>query len=349
MSRTSPLSIFHLHRAQAEQQLTEWRERALACVTFTNGFPRNELDGVPVVQVNTPQVGEAEDLLEVWCAGKRVSSGVYGRVRYSFNSELLFGSVALSESDVPELSGEAGGNESPLQRITKLAFQEIFGLLDKLNYPHLLRIWNYFPAINVESHGLERYRQFNVGRQQAFAACDRSLTEDIPAACALGTVGDQLIIYFIAVRDKPVAIENPRQVSAYHYPSDYGPSEPTFSRASLGRVGEQEVLFISGTASIIGHRSVHIGDVVAQTKETLANIEAVAGEANRVSSKVRYDLGSMSYKAYLRRTEDFDAVHNVLLQDIGPDVQVVYLQADICRQDLLVEIEAIAGIPSKIL
>lgn len=350
MSRTYPLSVFYLGSAQSERQLLKWRERTLACVTFANGFPQDEWLSAPVVQVNTPMIGAEEELLELWCAGQAVSSGRFGRGQYSFNSELLFGSVMLPESDFSERGNESDdGCVSPLQRATKHAFQDIFRLLDKLNYPHLLRIWNYFPAINVENYNLERYRQFNIGRQQAFVACGRSLTEDIPAACALGTVGEQLIIYFIAVQKKPIAIENPRQVSAYHYPADYGPSEPIFSRASLGRVGEQEVLFISGTASIIGHRSMHVGDVVAQTKEILVNIDAVVNEANCVAAKVHYDLESLSYKVYLRRQEDLNAVHNVLLQEIGSNVQVIYLEADICRQDLLVEIEAIAGIPLQTL
>ncbi len=53
--------------------------------------------------------------------------------------------------------------------------------------PHLLRLWNYFSDINEDSDGLERYRHFNVGRQQAFLDAKRSAFEGAPAACALGT------------------------------------------------------------------------------------------------------------------------------------------------------------------
>jgi len=346
MSLAIPLSVFHLSSSDTDHLLLECREQTLACVTFANGsyYPTKEFSG-PVVQVNTPMIGLTEDQFELWCAGQAVSSGSFDGVRYSFNDDLLFGYTVLSESDFSAATSVNAGHATPLQRATKRAFTSIFGLLDELDYPHILRIWNYFPAINSESYELERYRQFNIGRQQAFAACGRSLTEDIPAACALGTMGGELVIYFIAGHEKPVAIENPRQVSAYHYPPEYGPSEPTFSRASLGRIGEQEVLFVSGTASIIGHKSMHVGDVVAQTKETLVNIECVVNEANRVSSKRDYDLESLSYKVYLRRQDDFKAVQEVLLQVIGSNIQATYLEADICRQDLLVEIEAIAGIP----
>ena len=140
-----------------------------------------------------------------------------------------------------------------------------------MGYPHLARLWNYLPQINVETDGLERYRQFNSARRNALIAYRRDLTGNVPAACALGSVtGSPLVIYFLASRQAATAVENPRQVSAYEYPAQYGP-KPAFSRASI--LGN--TLFISGTASIVGHETVHVGDVTAQTRETLANIEAL--------------------------------------------------------------------------
>ncbi len=350
MKPPPPLSVYHLRGAQPlEYSSRGVRERALACVAFDNSVAQAELAAIPLVQVNTAVLGSDEAPLELWCAEGKVSSGEFESGQYRYNNELLFGHVTLAESDFIAVKSESAESIPPLQQATNSAFRAIFNLLDQLGYPHMLRIWNYFPAINVESYELERYRQFNVGRQQAFVACGRSLTEDIPAACALGTAGGALVIYFIALRGKPLAIENPRQVSAYHYPADYGPSEPTFSRASLAQINGQEVLFISGTASIIGYRSVHIGDVLAQTKETLANIKAVVKEANKVATKNEYGLNSLSYKVYLRRPQDFEVVRNMLQEVVGSDVQATYLEADICRQDLLVEIEAIAGIPFETL
>ena len=347
MSQSIPLSLTHLPCSSSDPLLPEYSEQTLACVTFTQSDCIAAESTSTVVQVNTPMIGVNDQHVELWSAGGALSAGELNGVKYRFNHELLFGSIILSESAFTEAPAENGGEATPLQRATKLAFTSIFGLLEALDYPHLLRIWNYFPAINSESYELERYRQFNIGRQQAFSACGRSLTKDIPAACALGTMGGELVIYFIAVHEKPIAIENPRQVSAYHYPPEYGPSEPTFSRATLGFIGEQEVLFISGTASIVGHKSIHIGDVVAQTKETLLNIEAVIKEASQHSSQQSYTLEELVYKVYLRRQDDFKAVHQLLVEKVGPTVQVSYLEADICRQDLLVEIEAVAGVPLK--
>jgi len=343
MSRMSSLSITYLRTDQLGRWAAAWREHALACVTFADDPPCDAVAGLPVIRVQTPMVGQPQGVLEVWRSASAVVSGQSGAVHYRCNGDLMFGQVILSESDFPEVADGAG--PSSLQRATKSAFQEIFGLLDRTDYPYLLRVWNYFPAINEESHGLERYRQFNIGRQEGFLACGRSLTENIPAACALGTVGGQLTILFIAGQNSPVAIENPRQVSAYHYPPDYGPRSPTFSRATLARVGEQEMLFISGTSSIVGHRSVHIGDVQAQTREALANIKAVVGEANCSAFHTHYAEENLAYKVYVRRARDVDVVHAEIQHAYGAKAQAIFLEADICRQDLLVEIEAIAGIP----
>ena len=99
-------------------------------------------------------------------------------------------------------------------------------------------------------------------------------------------------------------------------------------------------LFISGTASIVGHRSLHIGDTAAQTRETLTNIEALLGEANRLADGAHFDLDALAYKVYVRRPSDLPVIQAQLASSLGPKAQIIYLQADICRQDLLVEIEA---------
>jgi enamine deaminase RidA (YjgF/YER057c/UK114 family) len=188
---------------------------------------------------------------------------------------------------------------------------------------------------------MERYRQFNSARRSALIASGRDLTGNVPAACALGSVnGSPLVIYFLASRKAPALIENPRQVSAYEYPPEYGP-KPAFSRASVLREPSGSILFISGTASIVGHQTVHPGDVAAQTRETLINIEALLGEANRVSGAPRFGMETLACKVYVRNSADLPLIQSQLHTALGREAQVVYLQADICRQDLLVEIEAI--------
>ena len=68
-------------------------------------------------------------------------------------------------------------------------------------------------------------------------------------------------------------------------PGDYGPRSPTFSRAALVYPAGQEILFISGTASIVGHQTVHPGDVVGQCRESMENIAAVLAEATGCAAR----------------------------------------------------------------
>ncbi len=92
----------------------------------------------------------------------------------------------------------------------------------------------------------------------------------------------RISIYFLAARQPPKMIENPRQTSAYHYPPKFGKHSPIFSRACVWGEPGSARLFVSGTASIVGHETIHRGDVVAQTRETMVNIGALLEEANRI-------------------------------------------------------------------
>ena len=83
----------------------------------------------------------------------------------------------------------------------------------------------------------------------------------------------------------------------------------------------------------------HPGDVVGQTRESMANIAAVVDEANRQRRSAAFTLAELSYRVYVRHARDFQKIRDTLKPLIG-QAEIVYLQADICRHDLLLEIEA---------
>ncbi len=320
----------------------EWPRGVLGGAVFDR-LPRRRAaagdPGFPVAEVSMPVLGEAGEVLELWRAGEEVRAGTHGHVRYTCSSDVLFGSVSLDEHDVPAVANP--GRHSALYQATARAYRDIFATLAAAGHPHLVRVWNYIPDINLETHGLERYRQFNSARQEALIACGRSVAGSVPAASALGAAsGSPLVIYFLASRMAPALIENPRQVSAYHYPARYGPRSPAFSRAAVLGRNEAAALFISGTASIVGHRTMHTGDPVAQTRETLRNIEALLAEAGRTALGRTLPLDALAYKVYVRDPRDLPLVRAQLTEAIGAQAPVIYLEADICRQDLAVEIEA---------
>ena len=102
-------------------------------------------------------------------------------------------------------------------------------------------------------------------------------------------------------------------------------------------------LLVSGTASIVGHETVHAGDVRAQTLETLLNLRTVIQAANARGSAV-FDLRELDCVVYVRHARDLPVVRAVFEDAVGAGSPAargaVYLRADICRSDLLVEIEA---------
>jgi chorismate lyase / 3-hydroxybenzoate synthase len=251
-----------------------------------------------------------------------------GTLKVAQTAEHLFGVLELSE-------------DLGIQTASYHAYQALLACCKDMGKPHLLRLWNYMPSINALENGEERYRLFNTGRREALVAANYVVKDGAPAACALGSHRGNLKIAFLAATQPCVGIENPRQVSAYNYPKDYGVNPPIFSRAGWFRQDAgKDILFISGTASIVGHQTLHIGDIALQTKETITNIQAVLLEANRLTGSDLWALNQLHGQVYVRNPADIVIIQSILKQHAL--LNFTYVHADICRSDLLVEIEAYA-------
>jgi enamine deaminase RidA (YjgF/YER057c/UK114 family) len=327
-SQLSPPQLAGLSDAERQRLL------GVTCI----GGPSEAWHGeLPVQNVAAPLLGRSAGALnEVWYSAESCRSGEYAGIRFRVDENVLYGVLDVEESDF-------ASGALPLQDAAGDAYRRIFDLLDREAYPHLWRAWNYLADLNAEHNGLERYRQFNIGRHDAFLSSGRLARGNVPAACALGTTRGPLTIAFMAGRTAPTPIENPRQVSAYDYPAAYGPRSPTFSRAAFAHLPGQELLFISGTASIVGHQTMHIGNVADQTRETIANIAALLESANGRTRATPYRLAELHMRAYIRHAADYPLVQGIIEDRLGTDASVIYVQADICRSDLLVEIEAMAS------
>lgn len=287
---------------------------------------------LPRAHFVTPLIDD-DDRVELWSGRTAARDETVGPVRCRHNGDVLYATVAQP----------AAGGDDALGEATYAAYRALLQALQATGYAHLLRIWNSIPHINVDDAGLERYRRFNLQRYKAYQESGRPTETGAPAACALGSFGGPLVLHCLASKSPAEAIENPRQTSAYQYPQQYGPRAPSFSRAALWRDenGPGDVLFVSGTASIVGHQTMHPGDVVAQTRETLANLEAIVAQAVLHRARGISRLSDLTLKAYLRHPADAPAVRKVLTEH-GLDVDaVLMLHADVCRADLLVEIEGL--------
>jgi len=265
---------------------------------------------------------------EVWTARQPISYSTQNEIASASSDEVLFGTLQVQETQ-----------RANLDSLVFAAYTKLFDFVDHSGYGNLLRIWHYLPQITEDADGLERYQRFTAGRHEAFMA-KRGGVGHPPAACALGSRGGPLSIYFITTRGRAgIPLENPRQMSAYRYPQQYGPRSPTFSRANLASFTGEQLLFISGTASIVGHRSMHLGDAAAQTRETIANIRALFVQTSEAGFQPAHD--GLRLKVYVRHAEHLSVVGDIVSESLGPLTQVVYLQADICRPELLVEIEGV--------
>jgi chorismate lyase / 3-hydroxybenzoate synthase len=296
------------------------------------GFGSNPVaitkSGCPVLWVDTPVLG-GDAAYEVWTANKPVNQYQDELMAGAGNEDIYFGHLTFQNNATEDMS-----------QMAFRAYSDIFEFLQRSNYPNLIRVWNYFPEINAVKNDMERYRSFSIGRHEAFVRYQKNF-EDSPAACALGSHGGPLVIYFLAARSSGEQIENPRQISAYSYPKQYGPRSPTFSRATLAFKDAGQTLFVSGTASILGHETVHPASVGLQTRETLVNIRAVIEQAIRKGFAPVDFASDLALKVYVRHAEDFAEVRDIIQEEFGAPSELIVLQADICRADLLVEIEGV--------
>lgn len=284
----------------------------------------------PLLTVPLSQIGKTP-CLELWSCATSLERGQFGNVDYATDGEVFFGACQREESAA-----------ALLDDITYEVYRDVIRATDVKGCPQLLRIWNYFGDINGSQQGEQRYHRFCTGRHRALVEFKPDFERALPAASVIGTRDSGIRVYFLATHEPGVAVENPRQLSAYRYPAQYSPQSPSFSRAMLKAWPHGTHLYVSGTASIVGHSTVHDGDVRGQIQEILRNLRALLTKASHTGGAPLPDVAEASaLKVYVRRPDDFPLIEDTLTQALGRPLPVLYLQGDLCRTDLLVEIEAV--------
>ncbi len=257
---------------------------------------------------------------EVWRVDATVTQGKRGPLQWAAGGGWLFAALDL----------DAGGKEG-IEGTARHAYATLCGFLADHAACHVQRLWNYLGHINAGEADEERYKRFCDGRA---AGMGDFFASGFPAATAIGhhLQDDRLQVYCLAATQPGRRVENPRQMSAWTYPRQYGATPPSFARATALAGGD--ALAISGTASIVGHASQHEGDLHAQLHETLANLHALL------------DAGGMPprfgahtpLKVYVRHAGHAPQVRQ-LLQERLPGTPILLLHGDVCRRELLVEID----------
>ena len=229
------------------------------------------------------------------------------------------------------------------------------------SFDEVARIWLYQGGITVPEDGTERYRELNRARTDFFEGMEfgRRLVASsngkvsYPASTGIGTQGRGLAAACLAIQTERkdvrlYPLENPLQTPSFDYAQRFSLKSPKFSRAMAIAIGGYVTTWISGTASIVDSESLHLGDVEKQTEQTLTNIERLIDAENcerhglAGGGSILADLAKA--RVYVKRPEDYERCRAVCERRLGP-VPVIYAHADVCRPELLVEIEAVAFSP----
>jgi enamine deaminase RidA (YjgF/YER057c/UK114 family) len=241
------------------------------------------------------------------------------------------------------VQGLSGGtqNENRNRRAQAVSMFEAMKRLlasQSIDFRDVVRTWIYLDDI------LEWYDMFNAVRTErfrSFGLIPGSAGESpgwpayLPASTGIGgrnpagafCCGDALAVSgTVRISVLPGML----QPSAYSYGS-------AFSRGiCIEEKGFRQV-FVSGTAAIDeAGRSLYSRNAAAQIERTLEVVEALIGEKGATFKDIR------SATVYFKKAEDL-SVYEKLAGRLGlTDLPAVFVVADICRDELLFEMDALA-------
>ncbi|HEY9421072.1 MAG TPA: hypothetical protein VIW92_06640 [Thermoanaerobaculia bacterium] len=246
-------------------------------------------------------------------------------------------------------------DRNAFQEASAGAYRHLEAILREQRLTHPVRLWNHIPGIHDPmGDGQDRYMAFNAGRFEALAEWfggPASFDTRSVSASGVGHDGADLVLHCLASDERGRAVDNPRQVPPHRYSRRFGPLPPCFARATtIHPPGGAPLVLVGGTASIVGEESVHLGDLERQTDETLTNLAVLlnvaAGEPatlpatleDRAAVLARY----RELRVYYPDPQRLDELRS-LLEGAFPGVEAIeWARADLCRPELLVEIEGVA-------
>lgn len=356
---------YNIYRSEAASFDEALSELLAAMVGAEREIVRIVLFGAPKDNV---EYGEQRTLFEQRCRthfGEYVPMLSYvaqAPLRYSLAAEVTTISREdakhiVRHGDYITLGDEilSAGIYAPLEKNVAQQAEQIFARVAEIlsaegvSISDIVRQWNYIERITHMADEGQHYQLFNDARSHFYQGCQWH--NGYPAATGIGTQAGGVTVLFDAVKSSAShskAVDNPLQVSAHAYSqqvlinnTEAHKTTPKFERARY-MCGEDASVYISGTAAIRGEESCS-EDAVGQTRLTMENIDYLISEENLVKSGVAEPekMAYASLRAYLKYREDLEQVVE-WMDGNYPAVDVLYLWADICREELLIEIEGIA-------
>ena len=160
------IRVRYIPQTQLEEFLPVNQNRVLGLIEYGRPLPEVIAPKLPSISVNMRQLHHPS-LTECWTTDSPIKKATIQGVQVAHNELVAFG--CLQDEDINHLGLEKG---------VYSVYSRLFDILSLLGYPHLYRIWNYFPEINLEQEGLERYQSFCVGRHRAFSELDKDFKSD---------------------------------------------------------------------------------------------------------------------------------------------------------------------------
>jgi len=252
-------------------------------------------------------------------------------------------------------AGLMGNVNDSITQASERAFKMALSILSEegLSIKNIIRQWNYIENIAIvdDINAPQNYQDFNDVRALYYDQVQ--FDRGYPAATGIGQDTGGVIIGLIAVSEadniniKPIA--NPGQIDAHRYSELVleGNSEqkctPKFERAKLVSIGSRNYIYVSGTASILGEKTVHEGDVEKQTLTTIENIKRLFAKENQDKLGLSFDVSQIRFshlRVYVKYKKDIPAVQKVCDAELNCKSSL-FLESDVCRENLLVEIEGV--------
>jgi len=309
---------------------------------------------IPVSLISQPPL-ENNIVMEVWLLDYTDTELTF---TFSRNEQ-----ASVLQIDSPEFSCLFSSQYAAKHLDFKQNAYDCFHLLDatllrtNFDYSDIVRQWNYIEDITVVNSGnnkcLQNYQIFNDLRTLFYQKSN--FPNGYPAATGIGMENGGCTIEVIALKEKTgntvYPVTNAHQVDAHHYSPTVlignaidevkTISTPKFERGKSMLFEQNGFLFISGTASIIGELTAFPDDVAKQTQTTIQNIDHLIAADNLVQNRLKTDCKPVinNYRVYLKNEADYSIVKPLCDAHFGTE-NGIFVKAGICRDNLLIEIEA---------
>ena len=298
--------------------------------------------------------GERDVVLELICTRALPDK----QVIYKSLSGVNYTVVSFRGYKCVHCAGLMGTADDSITEASERAFEQAVAILNAegLSIKNIIRQWNYIENIAIveDKNAPQNYQDFNDVRARYYNQVQ--FEHGYPAATGIGQDTGGVIIGFIALSESDIIhiqpIANPGQIDAHRYSelvlegNSAQKCTPKFERAKLVTIGARNYIYVSGTASILGEKTVHEGDVEKQTLTTIQNIKRLFSKENQDLLGLDFDVAKIQFshlRVYVKYKKDIPAVQKVCDSELNYKSSL-FLESDVCRENLLVEIEGVFNI-----